>query len=81
MVQKYDLAAGPTKLLHQQHLIGIFPCKTVRAEHDHHVHYAVADGVPQCIQGGTIQTRAADALVAENMGVSQDVTLSAYPAS
>jgi hypothetical protein len=46
MVQKYDLAVGPTKLLHQQHLIGIFPRQTVRAEHDHQVHNAVSDRVP-----------------------------------
>ena len=78
-VQKHDLATCAAELLYQQDLIGISPCKPVGAQYRDYIDGRVTDGIPERVQCGTVQARAAEALITEYVGLDQHVALGGCP--
>ena len=67
MMQEYHLAAGAAELLQEQDLVSVFAGKPVRREHSDLLDGAVAHGVSQRVQTGTVEPAATVALVAEHV--------------
>jgi hypothetical protein len=80
MLQECHLAASTAELLKQQDLVSIAPRQTIRAQHHDELDGTVTDHVAQGVEAGSIEPRAAVALVAEDVLLRKLVSFSPDPA-
>ena len=67
VLQERHLAARPAELLEQQNLVSVAPRQTIGAQHRDEVDSAVADGVAQGVEAGSVEAGATVALVTEDV--------------
>jgi hypothetical protein len=79
VVQERHLAAGPAELLQEQDLVGVAPRQAIGAQHRDEPDGAVADGVAQRVEAGSVEAATAVALVAEDVLLRKLVSLSPDP--
>jgi hypothetical protein len=81
VVQERHLAAGPAELLQEQDLVGVAPRQAIGAQHRDEPDGAVADGVAQRVEAGSVEAAAAVALVAEDVLLGELMAVGGGPSA
>src|SRR3982751_1806492 len=80
MLQERHLTAGTAELLEQQNLVGVAPRQTVGAQYRDMRNGAVADGVTQGVEAGSVEAGATVALIPEDVFLCDLESCSCGPA-
>src|SRR3954464_805234 len=78
-LQEHHFGAGAAELLQEQDLVGVLARQPVRGQHGDDPDGAVAHGVAQRVQAGSVEPAAAVALVAEDVLVGEGVAVVGDP--